>query len=279
MASNEVPSINQGAWLSLSHVSKEFVTGQGPVQVLKDVSFELARNSAVALVGQSGSGKSTLANIIVGLEGASSGHINLGGQALSAQPRSLLLKKRIQMVFQDPFGSLNPVHTVTHHLARPLLRHGLVSSQNVNERVFELLESVGLSPASDFADRHPYALSGGQRQRVAIARTLAVEPELLILDEPTSMLDVSIRHAILDLLQSLRAERGLTYLLITHDFSTAEHLADEILVLDRGEIVERATTRALLETPSHPYSQDLLAAVPKGDRQLFQHHPPGPNHG
>lgn len=167
------------------------------------------------------------------------------------------------MVFQDPFGSLNPVHDVGHHLQRPLLRHGKASRvSDARDRAAELLDAVGLAPGVAFARRHPHELSGGQRQRVAIARALAVEPELILADEPTSMLDVSIRVDILNLLRKLRSERGIGLLYITHDLASARYVADRILVLLDGKVVEEGPSDEVLLTPSHPYTRRLLAAAP-----------------
>jgi peptide/nickel transport system ATP-binding protein len=165
------------------------------------------------------------------------------------------------MVFQDPFGSLNPVHTVAHHLVRPLLRHRRAVASQVRARAVELLRTVGLEPAEEFIDRHPYELSGGQRQRVAIARALAAEPDLLVADEPTSMLDVAIRMGVLNLLAQLKRERRLAILLITHDLASARYLADRIVVLYRGRVVEDGSSRAVVESPAHPYTRALLASI------------------
>jgi peptide/nickel transport system ATP-binding protein len=165
------------------------------------------------------------------------------------------------MVFQDPFGSLNPVHTIAHHLVRPLLRHGRARRAEVKTRAIELLRIVGLEPAEEFIDRHPYELSGGQRQRVAIARALAVDPDLLVADEPTSMLDVSIRMGILNLLARLKSERQLAILLITHDLASARYLADRVLVLFRGRVVEAGPSDAIVERPTHPYTKALLSSI------------------
>jgi peptide/nickel transport system ATP-binding protein len=165
------------------------------------------------------------------------------------------------MVFQDPFGSLNPVHSIGHHLTRPLLRHRRARSAEARDQALALLRQVGLEPAREFIDRHPYELSGGQRQRVAIARALAVDPDLLVADEPTSMLDVSIRMDILRLLSRLKEERGLAILLITHDLASARFLADRILVLFRGRVVEDGPGEAVVGTPAHPYTRALVAAI------------------
>jgi peptide/nickel transport system ATP-binding protein len=231
--------------LALKGIEKSF----GAHKVLRGVSFEIRRGEAVALVGESGSGKSTLARIVLGLEKADAGQILLGGNPA------------VQMIFQDPFASLNPVHTIRHHLERPLLIHKKATRETVRRKCIELLETVGLSPAEEMIDRHPHQLSGGQRQRVAIARALAVEPDLLVADEPTSMLDVSLRAGILSLLKRLKKERGLGLLLITHDLVSARALSDRIAVLSNGTIVEERTASEIIESPRHEYTRALLAAV------------------
>jgi ABC-type glutathione transport system ATPase component len=231
--------------------------------VLDDVSFSLGAGEIVALVGESGSGKSTLARIVARLERADAGALKLeGADVLRTEPRhaSLAYRARVQMVFQDPFASLNPVHRVRHHLERPLLLHGRARPADVGARVVELLESVGLHPAADFVDRHPHALSGGQRQRVAVARALAAGPKVIVADEPTSMLDASTRVGVLDLLRRLTRERGIAVLLITHDLATARHLADRIVVLAGGRVVEQGVTASVFAAPSHPYTRQLLDA-------------------
>ncbi len=272
------------------------------VVAAEKVSFTVERGEAVALVGESGSGKSTIARLLLRLERPDAGEIRLDGvNMLSREPRgaSLGYRRRVQMVFQDPFGSLNPVHNVSHHLVRPLLRHGraLNPAQTVSEhlepamgrfavdaagllreRALDLLRTVGLQPAEDFIDRLPFELSGGQRQRVAIARALAVQPDLLVADEPTSMLDVSIRTGVLNLLATLKRERGLAIILITHDLAAARYLADRILVLYRGRVVEDGPSRALVESPAHPYTRALLssiAAVGDGGAGAARRAPPG----
>ena len=240
-----------------------FRRGGGHV-ALEDVSFEIRRGEAVALVGESGSGKSTLARLVARLDAPSGGELRLDGvDVLAREPRraSLAYRARVQLVFQDPFASLNPVHTVAHHLERPLVRHGRAAGPGLRARVLELLRTVGLEPAEELVDRLPHELSGGQRQRVAIARALAVEPDLLVADEPTSMLDVSIRTGVLNLLARLKRERGLAVLLITHDLASARYLADRIVVLHRGRIVEAGPSREVVDAPAHPYTRALLAAA------------------
>jgi peptide/nickel transport system ATP-binding protein len=259
--------------LEVRGIGKTFTSGglfaeSTSVVAAADVSFRIDRGEAVALVGESGSGKSTIARILVRLESPDGGEILLDGQnVLSREPRraSLGYRGRVQMVFQDPFGSLNPVHNVAHHLERPLLRHGRAKAGEAREQALALLRTVGLEPAEEFIDRHPYELSGGQRQRVAIARALAVEPDLLVADEPTSMLDVSIRMGILNLLARLKRERRLAILLITHDLASARYLADRILVLYRGRIVEEGRSGELVEKPKHPYTRALLESIADAD--------------
>jgi peptide/nickel transport system ATP-binding protein len=245
-------------------VSKGLFRPTRRVTAAGNVSFRIDRGQALALVGESGSGKSTVARMLLRLETPDGGEIRLdGSDVLVAEPRraSLGYRGRVQMVFQDPFGSLNAVHSVAHHLERPLLRHRRANASNVRSRALDLLGVVGLEPAAEFIDRHPYELSGGQRQRVAIARALAVEPDLLVADEPTSMLDVSIRMDILNLLARLKRERRLAILLITHDLASARFLADRILVLFRGRVVEDGTAEKVVTAPAHPYTKALLQAI------------------
>ena len=168
----------------------------------------------------------------------------------------------MQIIFQDPFGSLNPVKTIRHHLERPLRIHGVVPRAQIEERVHELLRTVGLVPPEEIAAKYPHELSGGQRQRVAIARALAVEPKVVLADEPTSMLDVSIRIGILNLMLKLKEERGIAFLYVTHDLASARYVADDILVMYAGQIVERGPIEQVLAEPLHPYTRLLLSAVP-----------------
>ncbi|HMB70989.1 MAG TPA: ATP-binding cassette domain-containing protein, partial [bacterium] len=250
--------------LRKSFSSQGLLSRRQTVVAVEDVSFRVGRGEAVALVGESGSGKSTIARLLLRLDRPDRGEIRLAGtDVLAGEPRraSRDYRSRVQMVFQDPFGSLNPVHSVAHHLVRPLLRHDRLGGGAPRDRILELLRTVGLEPAEEFVDRRPDELSGGQRQRVAIARALAAEPEVLVADEPTSMLDVSIRMGILNLLDRLRKERGLAILLITHDLAAARYLADRILVLFRGRIVEAAPAASLVEAPRHPYTRLLLDSI------------------
>src|SRR5436853_7000322 len=172
------------------------------------------------------------------------------------------------MIFQDPFGSLNPVKTVRHHVERPLRIHRIVPGAQVEERVYELLRTVGLVPPGEIAEKYPHELSGGQRQRVAIARALAVEPKVVLADEPTSMLDVSIRIGILNLMVKLKEERGIAFLYVTHDLASARYVADDILVMYAGQIVEQGPIEQVLSAPLHPYTRLLLSAVPDPAKHL-----------
>lgn len=241
-------------------------------EVLHGVDLRVERGEVVALVGESGSGKSTIARMIARLETIDGGTVRvLGRDVVAAEPHraSLAYRGDVQMVFQDPFGSLNPVHTVAHHLVRPLERHGKARGKAARARAAELLERVELTPAESFLGRYPHELSGGQRQRVAIARCLAVEPSLLLADEPTSMLDVSTRLEVLQLLRGLVDDAQLGVLFITHDLASARQLADRMLVLYAGHVVEEGATERVLRHPSHPYTRLLIDALPHGDGAFF----------
>jgi peptide/nickel transport system ATP-binding protein len=252
--------------LTVRGLGHEFRSGWGWRRrrhvAVDDVSFEVRPGEAVALVGGSGSGKTTIARILVRRLTPTAGEIWWRGRnVLRDEPirASLAYRAAVQMVFQDPFAALNPAHTVAHALARPLRRHHRVhGAGELTTRIHQLLEQVGL-PA-DFARRHPHQLSGGQRQRVCVARALAVEPALLIADEPTSMLDVAVRGEILALLDALKRERALAFIYITHDLASARAIADRVLVLCAGKIVDAGPTARVLHAPSHPYTVELLAA-------------------
>ncbi|MGM1017618.1 MAG: ABC transporter ATP-binding protein [Actinomycetota bacterium] len=235
------------------------------LHAVKDVSFTLEPGKTVALVGESGSGKSTIARMLMKLETPTSGELLLDGRPSGTHGRALArYRSDVQMVFQDPFASLNPFHTIVHHLERPLrIHHPELSGDQVRERALELLERVRLSPAESFAERRPHELSGGQRQRVAIARALAPGARFIVADEPVSMLDVSIRLGVLNLLADLQRENRLGVLYITHDLATARHFSDEILVMYRGDIVERGPSDQVILDPQHEYTRTLLAAAPE----------------
>ncbi|MDR1386491.1 MAG: ATP-binding cassette domain-containing protein [Propionibacteriaceae bacterium] len=262
------------ATLVLSNVVKRYRLRSGfrqeALMAVDDVSFELESGQTIALVGQSGSGKSTIAKLILRLERPTRGRICLDGVELP-QIKLKQYRRQVQMVFQDPFGSLNPYHTVAHHLERPLRIHfpGQSPAQRQQE-LRSLLERVRLTPAEDFAQRHPHELSGGQRQRVAIARALAPKPQVLIADEPVSMLDVSIRLGVLNLLAQLQREENLGVLYITHDLATARHFSDQIMVMHQGRVVERGLADDVILRPQDDYTRRLAAAAPNPERRLAQ---------
>ncbi|MHA7135393.1 ABC transporter ATP-binding protein [Oerskovia turbata] len=259
--------------LEVRNLTKDFVIRNGfkktNLRAVNDVSFTLEPGKTIAIVGESGSGKSTVARMIAKLETPSSGQILLDGTP-SAQRGTGLAKYRhdVQMVFQDPFASLNPFHSVRHHLERPLRIHGIAKSQKaVDEAVEELLTRVNLTPAKVYAEKRPHEMSGGQRQRVAIARALAPGARFVIADEPVSMLDVSIRLGVLNLLARLQREENLGVLYITHDLATARHFSDEIIVMFRGNIVERGPADDVILNPQHEYTKLLLSAAPDPKNQ------------
>ena len=240
------------------------------LRAVDDVSFVLEAGRTVALVGQSGSGKSTIAKLVMQLERPTSGEIRLDDKPVERRGAGLARYRRtVQMVFQDPFASLNPYHSVGHHLARPVrLHHPRMTDAEVRGRVWQLLERVRLTPADNVARRRPHELSGGQRQRVAIARALAPEPGILVADEPVSMLDVSIRLGVLNLLATLQREERLGVLYITHDLATARHFADDIMVMYQGRIVERGPADDVILRPTHEYTRTLAEAAPNPERRL-----------
>lgn len=244
--------------------------GEPEVHALSGVSFRLEPGEALALVGASGSGKSTLAKLITGVERPSSGQVHFGEAAIPELGRRALreVHRKVQMIFQDPYAALNPLHTVEHTLSRPVHNFTELKGGAVRQRVLELLETVGLTPVEQFAQKLPHQLSGGQRQRVVIARALASNPQVLIADEPVSMLDVTLRAGVLALLRDLREERGLSLLYITHDLLSARLVTDNIMVLEKGRVVERGATADVLQHPSHDYTIRLLEAVPNPRRGL-----------
>ena len=235
-------------------------------RVVDDVDLTLYRGETLALIGASGSGKSTIAKLLTLMEPLTQGRLFLGNTELDINEATLAFRQKIQLVFQDPFAALNAVHKIEHHLLRPLRLHFNMQGELAREKALELLETVGLTPGSQFIDRYPYELSGGQRQRVCIARALACEPQILIADEPTSMLDVSIRQDLLGLLAQLQSSHQLSILLITHDLLTAQSLADRVMVLKDGRIVEYGSATAVFQRPQHEYTKALFAATPQLSR-------------
>lgn len=254
--------------LTVTDLSKTYLLRDGlrfsRLEAVRSVSFELTPGRTVALVGQSGSGKSTIAKLIAQLETPTSGTLSLDGRPVGRRGRALAAyRDQVQMVFQDPFASLNPFHSVGHHIERPLLLHGKATKHTAREKALVLLERVNLSPATAFIDRKPHELSGGQRQRVSIARALAPEPSILVADEPVSMLDVSIRLGVLNLLARLQREENLALLYITHDLATARHFSDEILVMYHGDVVEQGRADDVILDPQAEFTKQLLVAAPE----------------
>ena len=241
------------------------------VHAVDDVDLQLRRGEVIALVGESGCGKSTLSLTLMGLEEATEGNIIFEGKDIThtTDVERKKIRQRIQMVFQDPYESLNPTQTIEEIVTEPLVVHGI--SPNVEERrerVRRALEDSGLKPAESYLHRFPHQLSGGQRQRVVIAGALVLEPHLLLADEPVSMLDVSIRAEIINLLADLRKSRGISVIFITHDLGTVGYFADRVAVMYLGRIVEIGTMTDVLKNPQHPYSQALLSVIPVPNPRL-----------
>ncbi|KQW79231.1 dipeptide/oligopeptide/nickel ABC transporter ATP-binding protein [Devosia sp. Root413D1] len=244
--------------------------GEKSVAALQQVSLKLDEGRALAIVGESGSGKSTLGRAATGLFPLSSGQVLFRGRDIATiRGRKARLKHRraVQMIFQDPFSALNPAHTVRHHLERPLRLHHGLSGVALGERVAGIVAEAELDPDHTL-DKYPHELSGGQRQRVNLARVLAVGAELVVADEPTSMLDVSIRRSMLELIARLKTQRGLSLLYITHDIATAHYIAEETAVMFGGRIVEWGPSREVIARPVHPYTRVLLSAVPNASERL-----------
>jgi peptide/nickel transport system ATP-binding protein len=257
-----------GLALEASELSKEYRGRGQSVWAVRDLSLKLYRGRVVGLVGESGSGKSTVARLLAGQEQPSSGAISLDGRPAETRRKSAFrrYKSQVQLVFQDPFASLNPVHTVRYHLERPVRLHQRRrASAEVKAELITLMEQVRLTPAEQFLAKYPHELSGGQRQRVAVARALAAHPEVLLADEPVSMLDVSIRLGMLNLLDELRAKYRLALLYITHDIASARYFADDILVMYAGRVVESGPAEDVTQRPAHPYTQLLVSSAPDPD--------------
>ena len=241
-----------------------FFSGHAPLHAVDGVSISLPAGAVTAVVGESGSGKTTVARMLAKILTPDAGEVLLDGEpAPTGRPRSYA--RQVQMVFQDPFASLNPVHRIRHHLVRPLQIHDL-GGDDIDAAVAELLRRVALEPPHQFVDVFPHELSGGQRQRVSIARALAVQPRVLLADEPVSMLDVSIRLGVLNLLADLRDRERLAILYVTHDIASARYLADTIMVMYAGQVVETSPSADLTDNPAHPYTQLLLSAAPDPER-------------
>jgi len=270
-----------GAILAATHLRKHFPLQQlnpfgaaRAVHAVEDTTLALYPGRALALVGESGSGKTTVARLLARLYTPTSGALYFDGAEVTAGDLRAY-RSHVQLVFQDPFASLNPIHDVYYHLSRPLrmYRHATNSAQ-VTEQALELLNRVSLTPAEQFLHKYPHELSGGQRQRVAIARALAVRPQVLLADEPVSMLDVSIRLDMLNLMLRLKDEERLAVLFITHDIASARYFAEDTLVMYAGQSVEGGPSDEVIQRPKHPYTQLLISAAPDPDRAPTTEAPP-----
>jgi oligopeptide/dipeptide ABC transporter ATP-binding protein len=257
------------ALLEVKNLVKHFTVGRGVVRAVEGVTFSIERGETLGLVGESGCGKTTTGRCILQLERPTSGAVIFEGRDLTTLSEVELrpIRRKVQVIFQDPYSSLNPRMTVGQIIAEPIAVHNIVSGAAARAaRVKDLLARVGLLPAH--AQRYPHEMSGGQRQRVGIARALAMEPALIVCDEPVSALDVSIQAQIINLLEDLQSEFGLTYLFIAHDLAVVRHISDRIVVMYLGKIAEMSDRKSIYDDPRHPYTRALLSAVPIPDPEL-----------
>ena len=249
--------------LEVEHLKKYFMVPDGMLHAVDDVSFTLDIGETLGVVGESGCGKSTLGKTILQLTSPTSGKILFDGEDISKvdSKKFVELRPKMQMIFQDPLSSLNPRMSVSQQIAEPLRIHKVCASEEeLNKRVLELMDTVGL--ARRYTDTYPHELDGGRRQRIGIARALALEPKMIICDEPVSALDVLIQAQILNLLQDLQKEKGMAYMFITHDLSVVKHISDHISVMYLGQMIEKAPTKELFSHTWHPYTKALLSAIP-----------------
>lgn len=262
------PSVLRAENLSVVFDGKDNAGRKVEIHACRDVDVDLRRGEIVALVGESGSGKSTLARTFSLVHSPTAGQVLLDGEPVGRRTRKRAFYKRVQLIYQDPFASLNSLKSIRHILGRVVTIHNRgLSRAQVEKRTLDLLELVSLTPAEDYIDRFPSSLSGGQRQRVSIARALAVGPEVLLADEPTSMLDVSIRLDVLNLLDEIRRDRGVAIMYITHDIASARYISDRMVVMYSGQLVESGPTEEVVANPKHPYTRLLLESAPDPSRR------------
>jgi len=262
-----------GTPIELEHASRFYGSGSQQVRAVDDVSFTIESGETLCLVGESRCGKSTTGRMMAGLLVPSEGRVLYGGSDVGKLPEEekKRFRRAVQIIHQDPYASLNPIRNVTQILSAPLRRHKLVKSRSeLRTKVHELLETVGLTPPEDFLRKHPHQLSGGQRQRVSVARALTVNPEVIVADEPVSMVDVSLRIGLLNILLKLQQDLGVAFLFITHDLAVAKHFSWEgrIGVMYLGRMVELGSTQRVVREPVHPYTRALISALPEADPEL-----------
>jgi peptide/nickel transport system ATP-binding protein len=276
MAATSILSVShlQKSFASRSELARLFSAGQGEiVRAVDDVGFDIQPGEIVGLIGESGSGKTTIGRLLVRLEHHDAGSVVFDGDVDVGALKGKDLRdyyRSVQMIFQDPYESINPRFTVFDTVCEPLKTQKLGTRADRMDRVLQALERAGLRPPRSFVDKYPHEMSGGERQRLSIARALVLEPKLLIADEPVSMLDVSIRAGILNLLKRLSREFGLTILYISHDLSTTRYLCDRIIIMYRGTFVEMGDAEQVIDDPKHPYAQALKAAVPVPDPEIVR---------
>ncbi len=249
--------------LEVKHLKKYFKTARGTLHAVDDVSFTIEKGKTLGIVGESGCGKSTTGRAILRLLEPTDGQVIFNGQDITALSSSKMrqMRRDMQIIFQDPFSSLDPKKTVSQTIAEPIIENKILKDKKaIDSRVRELMATVGL--AERLVNAYPHELDGGRRQRIGIARALAMEPKFIVCDEPVSALDVSIQAQILNLLQELKEQMGLTFIFITHDLSVVNHFADEIAVMYLGQLIEKAPTEELFDHPVHPYTRALLSAIP-----------------
>jgi len=257
--------------VSMHFPVKKFGRKEEYVHAMDDISFSLYQGEILAIVGESGSGKTTTANVVAKLHRPTSGEIYFNGQEIYGQEvrkNNLEYRKNVQMIFQDPFGALNPTHTIRGILERPFVIHGLAERSELEAKIKEVLVQVGLEPPEQFIDKFPHELSGGQLQRINIARAISVEPVLLLADEPTSMLDVSIRIIIMNMIKKFRDRDNISYLYITHNLAGARYIADRIGVMYAGMLMELGPADEIIQNAYHPYTQLLRSAAPQPEKDF-----------